>query len=514
MKSGRICEGYKERNIVPRYTIPRVLAPAPIAIHNIEARALEFFFIKTAPQLAGYFEAGFFQGSVLRLSLTEPIIRQVISAIGLAHGNAAVGNGTLDSDALQPYRHIELYNRSIRAAIEKVSAEPDASPDTMCLIATANILFTCFEVMQGNIPAAAAHVQSGQRLFQQWRDINGGPTGPWGRDKYRSPEAKFMETEIAPLLALFNTNSVECGGGGRTKLLLNSVDEQSGLFVTDGFETLGEARIGLIDMVTCAVHLSHQVDYENGETASTQNIVSALSQRVKRLLNLWNKNFESLLSRQNVSRSKRKQKMIDVIRIIKYSTEFGIRSFTAKSECEWDLHREEYAEGIRVIDAIVSDQDRFPDIISRTMNLDAGMIFPLHTLAWKCRWPKLRRQGLALLQRIPRREWLYESLHYHAIFSRIMAIEESGLRLVLGMEPEESWLPPEHVRIIDWTVTATKPFTPGVHPEYEITFFSKPQGVDGPVNRYTETMQFEFTQNFESAVPVNMISSKLITRAS
>jgi hypothetical protein len=95
-----------------------------------------------------------------------------------------------------------------------------------------------------------------------------------------------------------------------------------------------------------------------------------------------------------------------------------------------------------------------------------------------------------------------------------MAIEESGLRLVLGMEPEESWLPPEHVRIIDWTVTATKPFTPGVHPEYEITFFSKPQGVDGPVNRYTETMQFEFTQNFESAVPVNMISSKLITRAS
>lgn len=466
---------------------------------------LEFFFYQTAPQLAGYFETGFFQGSVLQLSLTEPVIRQAIGAIGIAHERAAIGDRGLRSDENRTNAQIKLYNRSIRAAIDKVSTGPNASAGTLPLIAMANVLFTCFEVVQGNLTGAAAHVKGGLGIFRQWRDANGDPTGPWGR-KYISPEAWFMETEIAPLLALFNTNSVECGGGGRSKLLLNSVNEQKGLFLGDSFETLEEARVGLIDMVTYATRSCTGVEHDDRGNLYLENDTFALSQRVKRLLDKWNLNFQSLLHRQNSSWNRKKQRMVDVINITKLSTTFGIVSFSAQSEYDWDLYRDEYVQAIQVIDAIVSDQNQFPDSLSRTMSLDAGMIFPLHAAAWKCRWPKLRRQGLDLLLRTPRRAWLFEAAHYHAIFSRIMEIEEAELKLPPGTEPDEDWLPPEHVRITDWIVTERQGLKPGAQFDYDVTFFSMPNGDNGPMCSYTQSMRFEFCHHVESAVPTNMIS--------
>lgn len=126
-------------------------------------------------------------------------------------------------------------------------------------------------------------------------------------------------------------------------------------------------------------------------------------------------------------------------------------------------------------DTIVSDRVRFPDELSRTLSLDFGLIFPLHAVAWKCRWPRLRRQGLDLLRRSSRREWLFEARHYHAIFSRIMEIEEAACDLPPGGQPEDDWLPPEHVPICDSLVDA-KPTPPGGILTYEVTFFSRPRG--------------------------------------
>jgi hypothetical protein len=175
------------------------------------------------------------------------------------------------------------------------------------------------------------------------------------------------------------------------------------------------------------------------------------------------------------------------------------------------MHRAEYEDLILFADAIFSDRVRFPDELSRTLSLDFGLIFPLHAVAWKCRWPRLRRQGLDLLHRTARREWLFEARHYHAIFSRIMEIEEASCGLPPGVWPDDDWLPPEHVRICDFLVDM-KPTPPGEIPIYEVTFFSRPQGIGGPLSSVTERMRLESSQAVQAAVPTNMFGRRLERR--
>jgi hypothetical protein len=466
----------------------------------IEPPALEFFFIKTAPQLAGFFGNTFFQHSVLQQSLAEPAIRQAIAAIGILHEQTATGrNGTTFGKAPRNV-HIKLYNRSIRAVLDKVAVSPNATP----LLAMTNVLFTCLEIFQGNAKVAAGHITSGIKLLQTWRKKNGGPIASWGR-KYTSFEAQFMETEVAPLLSLFNTNAVECAGGHRSKFLLNPVDKHGALLLATRFETLNEARIGLIDMITDATCVCTGLD--DGLLHRHLADIDAV-QFVKQNLDRWQRNVDDLIRRQKCTWNAKEQQIADVIRIIKLATIFGVRAYEAQSECEWDIHRAQYEDLIRFADAIFSDLGRFPDELSRTLSLDFGLIFPLHAVAWKCRWPGLRRQGLDLLRRSSRREWLFEALHYHAIFSRIMEIEEASCGLPSGVQPDDDWLPPEHVRICDFLVYG-KATPPGGTPVYKVTFFSRPQGSDGPLRSVTEEMRLESSQTVQAAVPTNMFGRRL-----
>lgn len=233
-----------------------------------------------------------------------------------------------------------------------------------------------------------------------------------------------------------------------------------------------------------------------------------VSNSVQQNLERWVANVDDLIHRKWQLWSTKEKQVADVINIISLSTRFGIRSCLVENECAWDPHRDEYEELIRLIESIVSDHKRFPDSISRTLSLDLGMIFPLHAVAWKCRWPKIRRKGLDLLLRIPRREWLFEAKHYHQIFSRIMNIEEEHLGLESGSEPDEYWLPPENVRIHDFMVTP-QPTSSRGPPVHAVTFWSKPEGSDGPWSSRIEMIHLESSQPVEAAIPTNMIGRKL-----
>lgn len=499
--TGRQCEGYTP--LKPSNVVLRQLAPAPTVDSPRESRALEFFFQKTAPQLAGFFAGTFFQGSVLQVSLTEPAIRQAIAAVGILHEQTASATSPVSKDSSRWTTSIRLYNRSIRAIIEKTATDPNALP----LIAMTNILFTCFEYFQGNPTTAASHVQNGINLLRAWRAKNGGSRAPWGQN-YTSFEPHFMETEIAPLLSIFSINTSQCVAAPRTNVLLNPVDKSGRVVLADQFETLDEARIALMDLITAAVwrvELSSNQSAVPGPAPSPASDAAQIFTRTRHSLDEWRTNLANLTRRQKHTWTTKQTRAADVLTLMWHSTNFGLKSYTTTHETAWDAHRTEYEELINLTEAILSDRDRFPDEISRTLSLDFGMIFHLHIVAWKCRWPHLRRKGLDLLRRSPKREWLFESGHYHAIFTRIMEIEEAHLDLGPDIVPGEDVLPPEHVRIHDFSVVA-QPARAGEPPTYAVTFASKPWGPDGPWRYATEIMHLENAQPGRAAVPVSMIT--------
>lgn len=488
INTGRHCDGYltEQSNTV----VPRTLAPTPYVESPHEPQALEFFFLRSAPQLSGFFGSAFFQGSILRLSLSEPSIRQAMAAIGALQTQSVMEESGTSKMMSAPNFHLQLYNRSIRAIMEKIATGPGALP----LVAAANVLFICLEMLQGNIAAVEVHTKNGMDLVRTWRERNREPVKPWGQ-KYTSPEMNFMESEIVPLISLFNGHQIRNGVGKRANILLNPADDLGGPVLPSHFDTVLEAAAGIIDIYSLNLE-------DNGQ--ENKDHLHELSSRAQRNFEQWMHGLDDLVSRQKHVWTKWEREVGFSLLIVKLGFWFISMSNRIKSECEWDAYRTEYEELNQLIESLFSEKSPISGDVSSMFALTLVILPALHAVAWKCRWPILRRRGLDLAARMPRREWIYETRHYHSIFSRIMEIEEAQLNLPPGGLPEENWVPPEHKRIHHFTVAARR--TSSVQSMlYDVTFVSKPDGPDGPLKYFTEEMQFESFQSV-GAVPIDMMS--------
>ncbi|KAJ5358675.1 uncharacterized protein N7496_011088 [Penicillium cataractarum] len=521
LRTGRTCDGYESSK--PLVMVPRALAPAPAVESPMEARALELFFHKSAKQLAGSFESAFFQGSVAQSSLVEPTIRHAIAAIAVLHeemlSRPAEQEWSIQGQGLP----IQFYNRAIRALLQKLKTEQTS----ISLTFMANILFTCFEYFQGNLTAARSHVKSGINLLESWRgNTRALSNKPWGQS-YDSYESYFMETEIAPLLSVFRTNILEKEDARDNGFFLNPVDQNGIVVLGDRFENIQQARVGLLDVITCTSGSAHFDDKQSPSKGQAVEDVDRCPKNIDEIIFNWQSNFDDLVFRKGSSWGYRERQIASVVRIIKMAETLGRRNYLADNECSWDSARTEYEEMISIADSLISDQSRFPEDGFRLLSLDFGKLFCFHLLAWKCRWPSLRRWALSLLLKVPKREWLLDAKHYHAIFSRIMEIEEAHLNALSEEIIQQNMLPPEHSRIYDFEVIAqTPPSSTSSSPAsssssspppssssssngaacYAVTFWSKPTGHDGPSFSVTEHIETASSHPGETAVPLNLIA--------
>ncbi|GFF25648.1 hypothetical protein IFM61606_09509 [Aspergillus udagawae] len=473
--TGRKCDGYAPHSSSTLPT-PHDLAAFTAVVSTTESRALEFFYQTTSPRLAGFLDGAFWKRSVLQLSLSEPSVRQALAALGLAHECEGFKLQGLETSQKHEAA-VQLYTRAIRSTIEKASLGEVSVP----VVVVASILFTCFEFFRRNAYEAAKHIASGIKILQYWRKRKGsGPRGPWGQT-YSCYETYFIENELAPILTMFSLNASEFGPFPRSRLILNPVDG-GGPKLAEHFETLQEARVGLVDLVTASANLFQKLDEEivAGVTPTYDALV--VSKGLRTNFGRWKANFDDLLRRRESTWRKEEKAAADVIRIMRHGAELGLAAYVVSSESDWDHHRGDYEEILRLIESFVSNLDHYPDELSKALSLELGLIYPLHAVAWKCRWPRLRRKGLELLLRTPRREWILDPRRYHAIFTRIMEIEENYLNLSeRPCQNKEDALPPENMRVHDFYCFSTADPS-----QYTITFSMKSNGIDGPWDFITE----------------------------
>lgn len=550
--------------------MPRQMSHAPAETVPGEPRALEFFFHKSAPQLAGFFERAFWKGSVLQSSLAEPAIRQAIAAIAVLHEqqgrSTLLGSGESDNDGSSSSSSsssesgdnaaaVRLYNKAIRQIVDRTRMDPDAVP----MITMASVLFTCFEFLRGDATTAEAHIANGVRLLQSWRDRNNGrPLGPWGRSRSYAhawtSATQFMETELAPILSLFNMNTWEFGPGNhrqckfglgqRSRILLNGLDPTTGqLLFPDRFESLREARIGIVDLVTlCAIHFQAMDERVLQQGPLSDEDMQGFWAGIRANVEHWKSSFDALLVRRRQYPDYCASSTADenetpaaetVLRIMWFSITLGMSTYCLPSECAWDNQRDSFEEILLLAETLVTDPSLYPDHFSRTLSLDLGLIFPLHAVAWKCRYPGLRRKGLDLLHRIPKREWLFDAERFHGLLERIMEIEQppshshtdtgnyadtgdagEGTDPITGMK-----LPPERCRVRDFfampipTPPSFATLVPKHRALHRVTFeMAGTNPATGTPDQLTEYLWLPSPPNVvngENAEPVtNMLSCK------
>lgn len=362
------------------------------------------------------------------------------------------------------------------------------------------IIFTSFECLRRNVDEALNHITGGISLLKSWREKSGGgPNGPWGQ-RYISFESSFVETELAPILSCLNLAASECGRRPFLDIFLNPVNLDGSLTLGESFETVSEARVGLMDLLTAGIRLTQSITAES-TFHREKPIVEALNERgwLGSALQRWKTAWDDLVQQHQEFWGKEEKSAADFVRLIWHCANIESHTWISGTETAWDSYKVEYEEMIRLAESLLSDAHYFPDEPCRRISAELGVIFPLQAVAWKCRWPLLRRRALALLRQTSKRECLLDADHYHTIFSRIVEIEEGLFSLPPGAVPNEDTLPPEHVRVHHFYIAAQPASAMGGN-LYAATFLTKPNGLDKEWHYQTEYLDLGVRQVGEAAV--------------
>jgi len=104
------------------------------------------------------------------------------------------------------------------------------------------------------------------------------------------------------------------------------------------------------------------------------------------------------------------------------------RGFRTRHEVEWDAHHDKFLAMHSFAQQIAANSAKSaPGGTSSPFSLDGGLIRPLFKVALRCRHPEVRRQVIATIKDLARREGAMNGSLVARIAERIVELEEDSL---------------------------------------------------------------------------------------
>jgi hypothetical protein len=457
----------------PKPTKVIALAPAP-AVQQFnsfftgtaaEQRALDFFFTRTVPQLSGFFDRNFWSSLVPQLSVSEPAIRYAIIAVGSFHEKTE----QVDGSRISPDSSVEVkvYNKALSALVTRLGRDQGSTRITL----TACILFICLEFLRGDLDAAMTHIENGIKVLRQSRDrkrqSTNTLTGPslW--------ESDCTDAELAPMFCVL-AFLASLFGRPSLGIYSNSVQEVGSPFPAK-YASISKAKIDLFDLFNA---IQYFIESVGGARYSLDVGMDEMVEkyRLASRLEAWKEAFEACVeTEQGRGLSASNNQAANVLRAGFLGVKIRLAASLEPDEMAWDEYRSEFEEIVLLSEKILISAADSSDKPAVHFSFEPGIISPLHVVAWRCRWPTIRRKALSFLYLHPRREGLHDSRRSFNVLERILLVEELSLCMPPGQEPAWDDLPPEYARIHQVDITC-EPATPIGTP---VNFISKPNGLLG-----------------------------------
>ncbi|KAE9985584.1 hypothetical protein EG327_004628 [Venturia inaequalis] len=443
----------------------------------LEQRALEFFFYETAPQLSGFFTSRFWNGSVLQMSLSEPAIRYAMIAVSAMYEDENLyGKSPVARTESHAAFALEYYNKAISSLIRAAKA----NPDSIRVPVMAALIFICLEFLRGNVGIALTHIESGIQMLKDWRRKHCGGQSPFAHSSIDA-EAAFIERELVPIFGCLNMLS-SLFGRRSLAIYTNSLDAGESFESPPPATSIDMARVELTDLVNVIVRFIQSIGESKYKSdVSIDMIVEQI--RLQDLFDKWRANYLQLVEKEKEAgtQTEHEKRGANLIQAISITLSLWLAASLSPNESTWDQYKDDYEEIVTLSQTLV------PEVVdhSKHFSFEMGIIAPLHFVAWKCRWPHIRRKALALLKASPRRECLFESHDSCAVFTRVMLVEEEYLGLSPHEVPPEDELPPEHLRVHQVDIPPIPPTAQG----NPINFLSKPHGISGAWHKRTDHVQ-------------------------
>jgi hypothetical protein len=236
--------------------------------------------------------------------------------------------------------------------------------------------------------------------------------------------------------------------------------------------------------------------------------------RLLGLMDNWHLSFEHLRHNERINSTGQSANGYNVMLACTVSVRVWLEACLSPHETVWDNYKSQFEEMLELAEPVIYDNLRFPDEFSKSFSFELGIIPPLQFVAWKCRWPKIRRRALRLLRDAPRRECVFDSSYSYALYERVRILEESALNLNKGQAPADDQLPPEDARI---HVIDLPPLAPTMNGR-AVNFLTRPSGAEQGWYVRSEFLQLSgpepFGQNEERPTEDHVKTSTTGSRSS
>ncbi|KAH9845484.1 Transcriptional regulatory protein moc3 [Teratosphaeria destructans] len=382
--TGRRCDGYTSSTpIKPDLveSIPPALSPdAPFG--ELERRTFDFFRLRTAPCVSGYFNDPVWDRYVLQASHSEPAIRFAVNALGALHEERHLRNGVHETGAnpsVMPSYPLVQYSKALNGLQELLKAD-HVSMDAvlMCIL-----LMTHFEALRECFVPALLHVEAAIRMLDSNQNVD---------------VRKIDPSLVRSLMRLDMQGSMFLGMRIPGLPFYTAATDTK---LPSHLHDLTQAR-DLINTLTC--RLFHFMRAEADEFKFREpgsiplELLASSHEYVQTFLDL-DELLWSFMHKPSVKLSIREQHGLGMLRSRVKINRILAATCLYSETCMYDAFLQEFEDILTICKYIMSSDNADRRLFS--VSLDEGLLHPLFFTATHCRDSIIRHQALAQLKKLP-----------------------------------------------------------------------------------------------------------------
>lgn len=519
--TGRKCDGYRNKPPSSGRESPAsglwtgsVISLLPQADRN-DFRYIQFFHLRGAPALTGYYDSTFWSELLLQASFTDAAVRHALVAVSctfetqekaLSQGQSlgrSVKTQSNDRDFV-----LRQYNHAIRSLTQR---SPGNKPSREIVLITC-LLFICLEFLHGNVDSALMHLANGLHVLHE--DFSSSASSdpeafphlqPPSLSPSISQQSRSTETEVNAMNVPETSLSRSVSSGPNSdevkkmiRPLYSRLSCLASFFGQPMFDRIAsdhELRMLSIPTVFSSITEAHtkltvvltRIFAFYRECAPCRYAASSARrwppESVKRLLEArlaeWSCSFAVFLSANLDSLSPSSLSTVSFLKLLRHVLVVFLGICFSSYELAYDAHLSDFK-------AIVSHAETLVDkeSISPSFSFEMGIVPPLYWTAIKCRHHAVRWRAIELMRLSQRREGLWDSDLDARAATRVIGTEEQGVQFEdIGDEEEQasaarmSVLVPEPKRVYDTAIEKQPVAPPGKH---RIQISTRPAGPGTP----------------------------------
>ncbi|TGO63653.1 hypothetical protein BOTNAR_0097g00240 [Botryotinia narcissicola] len=450
VSTGRKCDGYAEESSdspansnsdYNDYETSTALIQSPsssvILTSDREREAFHFFVKMTAPMMGGFGKESCWSEMIPKAAHHEPSIRHAVIALGALHhskerSSRSTSSNKLLSSVEEQFPLLE-YNRAIKCLVEPFAKKERQAMD-VCLINC--VLFSAFEMMQGNYGHGAAHQESGSKILCEI-------TYDENSQRYYHDS---LETSSYPYLPMSLLEELYLRSDFVLTQMIDSFDQSLyNKFKSSHFTAHPPAIFTSLSQARNSLHFFWSRFRIDLYKLNCQPDSPELNQRFHdwqmetiQFAHKWLFAFQAYILKYSDTFSEADKIGAAILQIQShcgYMNEHVPRG-VKDNQMLWDPFLSVFEKITVLSEEVISN----PAFATSVFQIDMGIIGPLYQVVSECRHPIVRRKAIALLERVPSlQEGIWNAGMTARVGRRVIELEEYGIEDVREAADIPDW---------------------------------------------------------------------------